>query len=239
MIEIIPAIDLIGGKCVRLVQGDYDQKKEYDHDPVELALMFESIGIRRLHIVDLDGARLKKPVNLQVLREVAQATKLDIDWGGGIAAAEDLQQVFDAGACMAVIGSLAVSDPDLVKSWIEKYGPEKIILGADVKNGMIAVNAWTETSRFTVRDFMKQYLRAGARQFLCTDVEKDGMLQGSSIELYMELLDEMPELKLIASGGVSSRDEIINLDKAGLFGVIIGKALYEGRLKVSELSMFI
>jgi phosphoribosylformimino-5-aminoimidazole carboxamide ribotide isomerase len=239
MIQIIPAIDLIGGKCVRLTQGDYAQKKIYDHDPLELAKMFESIGIKRLHLVDLDGAREKKLMNIPVLESISKNTSLVIDWGGGITTQQDMDNVFNAGAAITVIGSLAVSNPETVANWIDLFGAAKVIIGADVIDRYIAVNAWQDKSDQAVDDFIRAWVAKGALTFLCTDVAKDGMLMGSTIELYRFLRKEVPSAHLIASGGVSSIEEIMELERMGMDAAIIGKALYEGKLKISELSIFI
>ncbi|MFN8208485.1 MAG: 1-(5-phosphoribosyl)-5-[(5-phosphoribosylamino)methylideneamino]imidazole-4-carboxamide isomerase [Bacteroidales bacterium] len=239
MISIIPAIDLIGGKCVRLVQGDYVRKTEYDFNPVDLAKQFEDAGINRLHLVDLDGAKRKELINIAVLENICTSTKLSVDYGGGITKQEDLDRIFNAGADYAVIGSLAVHNPDLVYKWLERFGNEKIIIGADVKNQFIAVNAWRDTSELNLIDFIADWLDRNAKYFLCTDVEKDGMLAGSSVDLYRQILTRQPVVRLIASGGVSSLAEIKELEDAGIHGAIIGRALFEGKLTLPELSIFL
>jgi phosphoribosylformimino-5-aminoimidazole carboxamide ribotide isomerase len=239
MISIIPAIDLMGGKCVRLAQGDYAQKTEYDYNPVDLAKEFEDSGITRLHLVDLDGAKKKELVNIGVLEKICSSTNLSVDYGGGITNQDDLERIYSAGANFTVIGSLAVHNPDLVGSWIEHFGNEKIIIGADVKNEMITVNAWRDTSEVNLLDFIGSWMDRKAMYFLCTDVEKDGMLVGSSINLYSRIIACWPGVKLIASGGVSSLAEIKELEDSGLNGAIIGKAFYEGKLTLSELSIFL
>ncbi|MEM9674011.1 MAG: 1-(5-phosphoribosyl)-5-[(5-phosphoribosylamino)methylideneamino]imidazole-4-carboxamide isomerase [Bacteroidota bacterium] len=237
--EIIPAIDIIGGKCVRLTQGDYDQKKEYNHSPLEVAQQLEDHGIRRLHLVDLDGAKQKHVVNLNVLESIATQTQLHIDFGGGVQSDEDLQRVFDAGAQQVTGGSIAVRQPDTFLSWLEQYGSDKIILGADAKDRKIAVHGWQEQTEWEVLDFINHYHTKGIKYVICTDVAKDGLLQGPSLKLYQDILQELPEIKLIASGGVTTVDDLHQLKEAGLHGVIIGKALLEGRIKLTELREFL
>jgi phosphoribosylformimino-5-aminoimidazole carboxamide ribotide isomerase len=238
MIRIIPAIDLIDGKCVRLTQGDYAQKKIYSKDPLEVALIFESHGIKHLHLVDLDGARQKHVVNHKVLERIANNTKLSIDFGGGIKTDDDLQLVFQSGAAQATIGSIAVTDPELFESWIRKYGAEKIILGADAKDGKIAVSGWMDVTNLDIFDFFANYRKKQVKYVLCTDISRDGMLQGTAIDLYIQLVKRFPDLKIIASGGVTKADEIDELDKNGLFAVIIGKAIYEGNITLKELEKY-
>jgi phosphoribosylformimino-5-aminoimidazole carboxamide ribotide isomerase len=235
MIEIIPAIDLIEGKCVRLSQGDFSRKKIYNENPLEVAREFEAAGLKRLHIVDLDGAKNGKVTNLKVLETIAGNTSLTIDFGGGIKTDEDVKAVFEAGAKMASIGSIAVKEPQKFFSWIEKYGSDKFLLGADVKNGRIAVNGWQTETDLEVLPFLQNYFVKGVRQVFCTDITKDGLLAGSANELYAEILAEIPELKLIASGGVSRIEDVYELEKIGCAGVIIGKAIYEGRISLEEL----
>lgn len=237
--EIVPAIDIINGKCVRLTQGDYDQKKEYDQSPLEIAKQLESHGIRRLHLVDLDGAKQKKVVNFGILESIATKTSLHIDFGGGVQSDEDLQRVLNAGAQQVTGGSIAVRQPDTFLRWLEQFGSEKIILGADAKNRQIAVHGWQEQTDWDVLDFIKHYRTKGIEYVICTDVAKDGLLQGPSLKLYQDILKELPELKLIASGGVTTVDDLQELQDAGLYGVIIGKALLEGRIKLDELKEFI
>jgi phosphoribosylformimino-5-aminoimidazole carboxamide ribotide isomerase len=239
MISIIPAIDLIGGKCVRLVQGDYVRKTEYDFNPSDLAKQFEDAGIKRLHLVDLDGAKRKELINIEVLEKICASTNLSVDYGGGITTLEDLDRIFNAGADFAVIGSLAAHNPNLVHRWLERFGSEKIIIGADVKNEFIAVNAWQDTSELNLIDFIVAWLDRKAKYFLCTDVEKDGMLAGSSVDMYRQVLVRQPGVRLIASGGVSSLAEIKELEDAGMHGAIIGRALFEGKLTLNELSIFL
>ncbi|MEO0330970.1 MAG: 1-(5-phosphoribosyl)-5-[(5-phosphoribosylamino)methylideneamino]imidazole-4-carboxamide isomerase [Bacteroidota bacterium] len=237
--EIIPAIDIIGGKCVRLTQGDYDQKKEYNQSPLEVAKQLEDHGIRRLHLVDLDGAKQKKVVNLNILATIATQTELQIDFGGGVQSDEDLQRVFIAGAQQVTGGSIAVRQPDTCLSWIKQYGSDKIILGADAKDRKIAVHGWQEKTEWEVLAFVKHYHAQGIEYVICTDVAKDGLLQGPSLKLYQDILQELPEIKLIASGGVTTVDDLHQLKEAGLYGVIIGKALLEGRIKLTELREFL
>ncbi len=236
MIEIIPAIDLIDGKCVRLTQGDYARKVIYDENPLRVAGEFESSGFKRLHIVDLDGAKNGEITNLKVLETIARETNLTIDFGGGIKTDEDIQSVFSAGAAMASIGSIAVKEPDKFFAWLEKYGSEKILLGADVKNKKLAINGWQTATDLEITSFLESYFAKGAKQVFCTDISKDGLLQGSSNELYSQILSRLPELKLIASGGVSRIEDIYELEKIGCAGVIVGKAIYEGKITLEELT---
>jgi len=239
MITIIPAIDIIGGKCVRLEQGDYELKKVYDEDPLNAAKRFEDHGIKRLHVVDLDGARDSHVVNYTTLERIAAKTSLVVDFGGGIKTDCDLKLVFDSGAAMAVIGSIAVTDRDLFQDWLFAYGPEKMILAADIKEGKIAVSGWTELTDITLNDFLQYYKCMGLKQVLCTDIAKDGMMQGSSVDLYRSMVTDFPQMSIIASGGVSSVDEIGKLNDAGVAGAVIGKALYEGKIKLEELKAFL
>ncbi len=235
---IIPAIDLIGGKCVRLSQGDYSSKKEYHDDPLEMAKRFEGVGIKRLHLVDLDGAKAKKIVNADVLERICSGTNLQVDFGGGIQADEEIEKAFALGAKQVTGGSIAVKNPTLFEAWISNYGAEKIILGADAKNKKIAVGGWEETTSVDLIPFIKSYFEKGIRYVICTDVAKDGLLQGPSVELYQEILQEIPGLKLIASGGVSSVKDLEDLEKIGVYGTIVGKAYYEGRVSLEELASF-
>ena len=239
MIEIIPAIDLIDGKCVRLSQGDYAQKIVYNENPLEVAKMFADAGIRRLHLVDLDGAKAHHIVNHQILEMITSSTDLIVDFGGGLKSDDDLRIAFECGASMITGGSIAVKNPDVFSSWITKFGGEKIILGADVKNEKIAVGGWLETTDLDLIDFVKNYLKLGISKVICTDISKDGMLQGPAIELYKKMLKAQPEMYLIASGGVSSMLDIELLHEAAVPAVITGKAIYEGRIKLKELSQFI
>lgn len=235
MIELIPAIDIIDGKCVRLTKGDYDTKKIYNEDPVSVAKEFEAHGIRRLHVVDLDGARSKHIVNDKVLQLIARETNLVIDFGGGIKTDEDVARAFEAGAHMITIGSIAVTDPERSMEWLHKYGPEHIVLGADVRNGRVSINGWKEDSQEELVPFLDRYLSEGMRNVLCTDISKDGMLQGPAIALYREVMEQYPDCHLIASGGVSSMDDIRALEAAGIPAVVFGKAIYEGKIKLEEL----
>ena len=239
MIDIIPAIDLIDGKCVRLTQGDYAQKKVYNQNPIEVAKCFEAAGIRRLHLVDLDGARAQHIVNHKVLYGIATQTTLVVDFGGGLKSDADLRIAFENGASMITGGSIAVKDSETFAQWITDYGPERIILGADVKKGMIAVNGWAETSSLELAAFIAGYHAKGITQVICTDIGRDGMMQGPAIELYRRLLEQFPELVIVASGGVSCMEDIVALQKAGIPAVIVGKALYEGKIKPEELADFI
>ena len=234
MIELIPAIDIIGGQCVRLTKGDYDQKTVYRDSPAEVAKEFEQIGFKRLHVVDLDGAKSKHIVNSEVLRRVTTDTQLVVDFGGGIKTDEDIEKAFAAGASMVTIGSIAVTDPDLFMGWLEKYGAEHIILGADVRHGKISINGWKEDSAEDLLPFLKKYVDAGVKNVLCTEISKDGTLTGPAIELYQSIMAAYPGLHLIASGGVSSIDDIKALEAAGIPAVVFGKAIYEGKINLNE-----
>ncbi|TDK41533.1 1-(5-phosphoribosyl)-5-[(5-phosphoribosylamino)methylideneamino]imidazole-4-carboxamide isomerase [Algoriphagus formosus] len=235
---IIPAIDLIDGKCVRLSQGDYSSKKEYHDDPVEMAKRFQDAGIQRLHLVDLDGAKAKRIINDQVLLDITQKTSLKVDFGGGVQSEEEIEKAFYLGASQVTGGSVAVKKPDMFKSWLITYGPEKLILGADAKDRKIAIHGWEETTEQEVIAFIKSYFQLGVRYVICTDVAKDGLLQGPSVELYKEIMEEIPDLKLIASGGVSSVKDLEELEKIGVYGAIVGKAYYEGKVSLEELAEF-
>ena len=235
MIELIPAIDIINGQCVRLTKGDYEQKTVYRDSPAEVAKEFEQIGFRRLHVVDLDGAKSKHIVNSQVLQDITTKTQLTVDFGGGIKTEADIAAAFAAGAQLVTIGSIAVTHPDLFMGWLQKYGAERIILGADVRNGKISINGWKEDSAEDLLPFLRKYVDAGVRNVLCTEISKDGTLQGPAIELYQRVMSVYPELHLIASGGVSSMDDIRALDAAGIPAVVFGKAIYEGRINLKEL----
>lgn len=239
MIELIPAIDLIDGKCVRLSQGNYELKRIYSENPVEVAKELEAYGIQRLHVVDLDGAASQHVVNYRVLDQIAGRTSLRIDFGGGIKSDEDLVMAFDNGAQMVTLGSVAVKRPELFEKWLGQYGNEKIILGADVKNGKIAVNGWKEESAQQLMPFLEHYINKGVMKVLCTDISRDGMMEGPSTELYRQIMEAYPDLHLIASGGVSCLDDILRLDEAGIPAVVFGKALYEGRITLKELSSLI
>lgn len=236
MIEIIPAIDVIEGKCVRLKQGDFSQKTIYNENPLEVAKEFESHGLKCLHIVDLDGAKIGKVTNLKVLEQIATNTNLTIDFGGGIKTDEDIRSVFDAGAKMASIGSVAVKEPEKFDAWLEKYRSEKLLLGADVKDGKVAINGWQTTTELELIPFLKKYYAKGVRKVFVTDISKDGLLEGSAKDLYAEILENLPRLHLIASGGIDSIEDIAKLEKIGCAGAIIGKAIYEDRISLTKLS---
>jgi len=239
MITIIPAIDLIDAKCVRLSQGDYNQKTVYNENPLEVAKMFEGAGIKRLHLVDLDGAKAKHIVNYKVLETIASKTKLVIDFGGGLKSDEDLRIAFESGASMVTGGSIAVKDREAFLHWIETYGTEKIILGADAKDKMIAVSGWQEVSELPILDFIESYTSKGIQKVISTDIARDGMLTGPSIDLYKEIMAKFPNLELIASGGIATMKDIYELDEMGVPGVITGKAIYENRISLEEISRFI
>ena len=239
MIELVPAIDLIEGKCVRLTQGDYSTRKVYNEDPLEVAKQFEGNGIRRLHVVDLDGARVGHIVNYRILERLATRTSLIIDFGGGLKAEGDLEIAFESGAQKVTGGSIAVKDPERFTTWIKKFGSERIILGADAKEKKIAISGWKETTELELIPFIQSYYDKGITQVICTDIARDGMLQGPSIALYQEILDALPNLTLIASGGVSSVADIERLQEAGIPAVIFGKALYEGRIQLKDLLPFL
>lgn len=232
---IIPAIDIIDGKCVRLTQGDYAQKKIYNENPLEVAKEFEAAGITHLHLVDLDGAKSQHIVNYKVLESISKNTHLKIDFGGGIKSNDDIRIAFECGANQITGGSIAVKNKPLFREWINTFGAEKIILGADIKNGKIAVNGWKEESQEELFTFLESYISSGIQYVICTDISKDGLLQGTATELYKQIISKFPALKLIASGGVSSVSDLEELKSAGLYGAIVGKAFYEGRIKLSEL----
>ena len=234
MIELIPAIDIINGQCVRLTKGDYNQKTVYG-EPVDMALEYEHIGFKRLHVVDLDGAKSKHLVNVELLRRITTSTHLTVDFGGGIKTDEDIEKAFAEGAAMVTVGSIAVTQPDLFMGWLEKYGADKIILGADIRNGKISINGWKEDSKEDLLPFLRKYIDAGVRNVLCTEISKDGTLQGPAIGLYKRVMETYPELHLIASGGVSGIDDIKALDEAGIPAVVFGKAIYEGKINMEEL----
>lgn len=238
MIELIPAIDIIEGRCVRLTQGDYAQKKEYG-DPLEMALQFEGHGLKRLHLVDLDGARQQRVVNFRILEQIASRTSLVIDAGGGVRSDEDLRIVFESGASMVSGGSIAVKDRELFLGWLEQYGSERIILGADFRAGKVAVSGWHENTALDLLTFIADYRNEGIVKVICTDIDKDGMLEGPSIETYKKLKAEDNELHLVASGGISKMEDIELLDEAGIDGVIFGKAIYEGKIPLPTLESYI
>ena len=232
--RIIPAIDIIDGKCVRLSKGDYDTKKIYNENPVEVAKEFEDFGIQYLHLVDLDGAKAKKIINQKVIENIAKNTNLIIDFGGGIRSEEDLQKAFDSGAKKVTLGSIAVVNPELCLAWLEKFGAEKLILGADCLDRKIKTSGWLENSETNVVDFIKEYQKKGFREVVCTDISKDGMLQGPSTALYQEII-ENSTIELIASGGISNIEDVQKMKKIGCAGTIIGKAIYEGRISLEDL----
>ena len=235
MIEIIPAIDIIDGQCVRLSQGDYDRKTTYSKEPLEIARRYEDAGVRRLHLVDLDGAKASMPVNLKTLERIASKTSLDVQYGGGIKNAEALRSVFNSGARRAICGSVAVKSPDMFLQWITDFGAGKIILGADIKEGKIAVNGWLETAAQGVEELIDRFVPAGLNQVICTDISRDGMLEGPAFGLYTKLQGEYPAVDITVSGGISSMEDIRRLDKSGLRSVIVGKAIYENKITINEL----
>lgn len=237
--RIIPAIDIIEGKCVRLSKGDYSTKKIYNENPLEVAKTFEGVGIQHLHLVDLDGAKSKHIVNYKILDQIASKTNLKIDFGGGLKSDKDLQIAFDNGAQQITGGSVAVKDPEMFKNWLNTYGPEKIILGADAQNEMVAISGWMESSEKELIPFVDAYQKEGVKYVICTDISKDGMLKGPSFELYKRMLSEVPGIHLIASGGISHFDELAKLADLGCEGTIIGKAIYEKRISLSQLEKFI
>ena len=234
-IELIPAIDIINGQCVRLTKGDYDQKTIYRDSPSEVAKEFELLGFQRLHVVDLDGAKSKHIVNDAVLKAITTGTNLVVDFGGGIKTDEDIEKAFASGASMVTVGSIAVTEPERFMGWLRKYGAERMILGADVRNGKISINGWKEDSTEDLLPFLKKYIDAGVKNVLCTEISKDGTLAGPAIDLYRRVMDAYPGLHLIASGGVSSKEDIEALDQAGIPAVVFGKAIYEGRIDLREL----
>lgn len=235
MMDLIPAIDIIAGKCVRLTKGQYESKRVYDCDPTEMAMQFEDIGLKRLHIVDLDGAKAHHIVNTDTLERIASHTSLTIDFGGGLHTEEDVRQVFNAGAGKATVGSLAVTHPQTIIDWAEKLGHDRFIIAADAKNGFVHVNGWQSETKEPLLPFIAKFRAAGFRQFLCTDIDRDGMLQGPATALYQEIMAQQPDIYLIASGGVSNISDLHTLDKAGIPAAVFGKALYEGRITLDEL----
>lgn len=235
MIDIIPAIDLIGGKCVRLVKGDYGQTKVYDARPLDMALRYADCGVRRIHIVDLDGAKCSRPCNLAVLEEIASRVQIEVEWGGGISSSQTLSSVLDAGATCAIIGSVAALRPALFKEWLQTYGGAKMILGADIKDVFIAVKGWQEGTRQTVEELVDLFLPDGLTQVVCTDISKDGMLQGPATTLYTALQQRYPSVDFTVSGGISSMEDIRALDALGLRRVIAGKAIYENRITMEDI----
>ena len=236
--RIIPAIDIIGGKCVRLSKGKYSTKKIYNEDPLDVAMTFEDFGLKYLHLVDLDGAKARKIINYKVLENLSSKTNLKIDFGGGLKSNNDLKIAFESGADQITGGSIALTNPELFKSWIDNYGQDKIILGADVKNENIAINAWDRISENKVEPFINNYLKYGIKYVICTDIDKDGMLNGPSFKLYEKIIKKNKMIKLIASGGVSKISDLPILSKLGCEGVIIGKAIYENKVSLKDLSNF-
>lgn len=235
MIELIPAIDIIDGECVRLTKGDYTQKKVYNANPTEVARGFAKLGFKRLHVVDLDGAKSKHVVNANILRNISQTTDMEIDFGGGIKTQSDMDLVFDNGASMATVGSISYTDPQTFEAWIKRYGPDRIILGADVRNRKIAINGWLDDTDSDIFEFISHYMAKGITKILCTDISKDGALKGPSITLYKDIISRFPGLHLIASGGVSSTDDIRNLEQEGIPAVVFGKAYYEGLINIEKI----
>lgn len=234
-IEIIPAIDLIDGQCVRLTQGDYARRTVYSSDPAEIARSYEAIGVRRLHVVDLDGAKAAAPKNLDTLRKIAAATKLDVQYGGGIKSGEALEAVLAAGANRAICGSVAITAPERFEEWIAAYGAEHIVLGADSRGGKVAINGWQESAETDVQTIVRRFAARGLRQVICTDISRDGMLAGPNFDLYAALQTEFPEVEITVSGGISTIDDLGRLDAMGLRSVVVGKAIYEGRITLKEL----
>ncbi|WP_416864694.1 MAG: 1-(5-phosphoribosyl)-5-[(5-phosphoribosylamino)methylideneamino]imidazole-4-carboxamide isomerase [Imperialibacter sp.] len=237
--DIIPAIDIIDGKCVRLTQGDYDQKKIYNERPLEVAMQFEDAGLTRLHLVDLDGAKAGSVKNWKVLETLASKTAMVIDFGGGIKSAEDVDIVFECGAKLATVGSMAVKNEEIFSDWLEQYGADRFFLGADVKDEKIAIGGWLETTDIWVYDFMEKYVQKGVTNIFCTDVSKDGLLEGPSVDLYKTLVEQFPDIYFVASGGVSSMEDLEKLKEIGCKGAIVGKAIYEGRVNIADLRFLI
>lgn len=237
MTELIPAIDIIEGRCVRLTKGDYGEKKVYDYSPLEMALRYSDCGIRRIHLVDLDGAKASKPVNLKILEQLSSALSIELEWGGGISCSDALASVFSAGATHAIIGSVAALNPGLFSEWLRLYG-KKMILGADVRNGMVSVKAWTESAGLKIDELIGKFLDKGLSEVICTDINRDGMLKGPSFELYTTLKSRFPLLSLTVSGGISSMDDIRKADSLGLDKVIVGKAIYENRITLEDLRLW-
>ncbi len=239
MIEIIPAIDIIDGKCVRLSQGDYNRKTVYNENPLEVARMFEDYGIRRLHLVDLDGAKANRIINYQILHKITSRTSLIIDFGGGLKSESDLEIAFDNGASMITGGSIAIKNPETFERWIKLFGPDKIILGADCLDQKIAIQGWQESTDKDIFSFIREWREKGINKTICTDISKDGMLKGPATNLYKEILEKDPQLYLIASGGVSNIQDIECLEASGIPAVIFGKAIYEGKIQLKELAIFL
>lgn len=239
MIKLIPAIDIIDGRCVRLTKGNYNEKTIYHENPVDVAKEFEQLGLTRLHLVDLDGAKSDHVINIDVLKAISTQTNLHVDFSGGIKSDDDIKDVFNNGANMVTIGSVAVNNPDLFNKWLKEYGPQKIILGADIKNGSIAINGWKDETKKSIYSFLEHYISLGIINILCTDITKDGTLSGPAYNLYTEILRRFPEINLIASGGVSSNEDIIKLDKLGVKAVVFGKAYYEHKIDIKTLMQYV
>ncbi|MCF7884963.1 MAG: 1-(5-phosphoribosyl)-5-[(5-phosphoribosylamino)methylideneamino]imidazole-4-carboxamide isomerase [Candidatus Marinimicrobia bacterium] len=235
--QVIPAIDIIDGKCVRLTKGDFSTKKEYSEDPVEVAKDYKKHGIERIHVVDLDGAKRGKPVNLSIMQKIKDATDLFIDFGGGIKKNEDIQNAFQKGADQITAGSIAVKNHNRVSKWLKKY-KDRIILGADIKDGFVAIHGWQDITNTNIYNFIDSYLEAGITSVICTDISKDGMLTGPALPLYSKLVQKYPELNIIASGGVSTITDLDKLEETGVYGAIVGKAIYEGRITLEEITDF-
>jgi phosphoribosylformimino-5-aminoimidazole carboxamide ribotide isomerase len=238
MIQLIPAIDIIDGKCVRLTQGDYKTKKVYGNNPDEIAKTYEGLGAKRLHVVDLDGAKASEPKNLKALEKIAKATSLDIEWGGGVKTEEAVLDVIRAGASKVVCGSICIKEPDTFALWLKRYGGIRMILGADARNGMVAINGWEQDSTVSVSDLINQFIDKDLRRVICTDISKDGMLKGPTFELYTKLQRDFPALEITVSGGISSMDDIKQLDSKGLKSVIVGKAIYENIITLKDLEQW-
>ena len=232
--ELIPAIDIIEGKCVRLTKGDYDTKKVYG-DPVEMAQQFENLGMRRLHVVDLDGAKSKHVVNLDALKAITAHTGLIVDFGGGVKTDEDLEKVYEAGASLVTVGSVAITEPERYLKWLGKYGTDRLILGADVRDGRVSINGWKEDSDVRLEDFLLRYMQEGTKNVLCTEISRDGTLAGPAIDLYQSIMRRYPKCHLIASGGIGSAEDILALEAAGIPAVVFGKAYYEGKVDLKRL----
>ena len=239
MIKVIPALDILNGKCVRLTKGSFEDAKVYDDDPIAVAKRFAAAGVKHLHLVDLDGAKAGRVVNYNILKEITRETDLEVEFGGGIKSDQDLAQAFAAGAQKVTIGTLAVKNPKLLLSWLQKYGNDRIILGADVLDGIIRIDGWKRETEFKLFDFITNYQWHGIQYILCTDIDKDGMMQGSSLPLYASLLEQFPDLKFIANGGISSIEELQELDQMGCYAAVVGKALYEGKISLEELANFL
>ena len=235
MMEIVPAIDMIEGRCVRLSQGDFNKSKEYDASPLEMAKHYEDVGVRRLHLVDLDGARAGVPQNLRNLEQIASATSLEVEWGGGVRSRESIASVLNAGAAGVICGSLALQEPRLFSAFLKEYGEERIILGADISGGKIATKGWLEVSSTTIEEVIELFLKDGLKRVICTDISKDGMLQGPAVELYSALMERFPTMHLTASGGVGSMADLENLEAAGVPAAIVGKAIFEERITLKEI----